>query len=541
MNTRFRLWLVSCLLSTAFSLQAQLYDRIWLGGSLGVDSMPPNPSFEDMPFFKLMKFEPQGVVLDSVQLTMLFVDMGTSTAMCDRHGNLQFLSNGGAIAMADGRIMEGGTGFNEGSNLALEPFYLGDIPIYLDPGARFIYQFIPDGSNDSVYYMIHSLTNASSDSLPFTHHSTRLQISKIDMSRRQGRGEVVYKNRILDEDSERRSPTFVLIRHGNGRDWWVLLWRYDATVFKSLLLENDSVRMRVRTSFPPRDTQHMSYTELAATTGPPVPSPDGTTLVYQCRFDSLWLMAFDRCSGSLAILDTIYTGGFFGAYAFSPSGRFLYGFGIAEIAQWDLYAADIAASKVVIDSVNMIMYPGLAISMPSIHDDRVCQPRLGPDGKIYYLCRFTHAIIENPDEKCPDCNACLPWRLEEEPKSCMGEYVYLFTPWAPDYRMGPLAGSPCDTLSSLPYSPGQNDDFALHIYPSPSFGPVTIELSTSRPDTEVQIGIVDMLGRVLYEYTLPPGSYTHQMDLSDWAAGVYHVVLWHDKQIRASKSFVLVR
>ncbi|RME33624.1 MAG: T9SS C-terminal target domain-containing protein [Deltaproteobacteria bacterium] len=500
---------------------------------------PSDPEYEDLPFVRLMVFEQEGIGWDSARINFV-VGNGNATAMCDRHGNLQFLSNGLVVAMADGRIMEGGTGFNEDTDYHPEPVYVGDIPIY-PSYTRFSYQFIPDGKNDSVYYMIHSFIKVDNDSLPFNILSPFLQISKIDMSRRQGQGEVVYKNRIIEEDGEWEHPIFLLIQHGNGRDWWVVRWRPDLTAFKALLLESDSVVAHVRSSFPPRDTNTMTdaWYELGLTSLFAYASPDGMTIAKQYRMDSLWLLSFDRCTGKLAIAESIYTEHFYSPYVFSPSGRFLYGFGPRGIAQWDLEAEDIAQSKVVIDSIYMYYYLHELYLVTSEVDPIGNPVALGPDGKIYGINRFTHIVIENPDEKCPDCNACVPWRLEEDPKSCLGGYYYLFTPWAPFYRSGPLAGSPCDTLRAAP-APGQ-DDFDIRIYPSPTYGPLSIEITAPRLPQGLHLGIVDVLGRILYEQDLPPDMYRQQLDLSDWAAGVYHVVLWFDDQIKATKRFAIIK
>ncbi|PJF33399.1 MAG: hypothetical protein CUN57_02290, partial [Phototrophicales bacterium] len=113
----------------------------------------------------------------------------------------------------------GGKGFNQGATNDDFGTAFGDTVFngYYNP---YTYQVIPDLHEDSVYYLIHAFVWEDFDR-PEALFNKKTQISKIDMRMRNGRGEVVYKNRSFDE--EELGVTFAIIKHGNGKDWWVVL------------------------------------------------------------------------------------------------------------------------------------------------------------------------------------------------------------------------------------------------------------------------------------------------------------------------------
>lgn len=274
-------------------------------------------------------------------------------------------------------------------------------------------------------------------------------------------------------------------------------------------------------------------------------------LVDKYGFSYTKLLSFDRCSGEVSLIDTLNTGtkaiidptnghvlledAYISTFAFSPSGRFLYGSGDAEYAQWDLQAEDIGASKVTLGGIPW----AVSEDQQSVIYNRMGSTimALGPDGKIYSLVNYWHSVIEHPDEKGEAAGICL---APENLPSCLGIPYRLYAVPKPNYRLGPLEGSPCDTIPDEPELP--TGDYGLSVWPSPSSGPATVEITL--PDYSqgrARITIVDMLGRYLYSHSFPPYTYLHQLDLSDWAAGVYNVLLLEGKDLKATARLVVVR
>lgn len=61
----------------------------------------------------------------------------------------------------------------------------------------------------------------------------------------------------------------------------------------------------------------------------------------------------------------------------------------------------------------------------------------------------------------------------------------------------------------------------LQVYPSPTTGPVTVELP--RVDSSGQLAVIDMQGQVVIEQTIDHNMSTLQLDLSVYPAGHYHI------------------
>ncbi|MFK7810645.1 MAG: PKD domain-containing protein, partial [Saprospiraceae bacterium] len=154
------------------------------------------------------------------------------------------------------------------------------------------------------------------------------------------------------------------------------------------------------------------------------------------------LYEFDRCTGLLNNHLQIKEEeiGVPGGVAFSPSGQFMYIAVWDKILQFDLTVVDIAASR---DTV--AIYDGFVewITPTLSNPTRFYNMQNGPDGKIYISCpntssRYLH-VIDEPDSAGIACNF-LQHHIELPSFNNHG------LPNFPNYRLGALEGSPCDTL-----------------------------------------------------------------------------------------------
>jgi hypothetical protein len=101
-------------------------------------------------------------------------------------------------------------------------------------------------------------------------------------------------------------------------------------------------------------------------------------------------------------------------------------------------------------------------------------------------------------------------------------------PYYPNYRLGALAGSPCDTLpKQVGIGEVEGNATALRVYPIPAQTEVTIdyaELPWSGYHN-IRLEITDALGSKVYDELLPQYSAYQRVDVSGFAAGSYMVVL----------------
>ena len=541
-NAMKKLWYIASLICLYASfLSAQKYDRFWMGAHWVTENV-----------MILMEIEENGISYDSFLPEfedVMFASRGM-IAMCDARGEFQFYTNGNVVASWDTHIMEGGKGFNEGASYDDFNPIMGDTVVN-SAYTPYAYMVIPDAFEEKVYYMIHAFVREEGDALRL--YGDKMQISKIDMSANGGRGKVVYKNRYFDE--ELMGSTFTLIKHANGRDWWVVRRSQDGLRYKSILLQRDSVVQVVNSYISGLSTQDFTYDDWFVTsTSGLYASADGSMLIDEFGVGTSMWLSFDRCSGGVSLIDTIYTGRMswehsngavtydrYYYFQFSPSGRYLYGGSWSNFAQWDLEAEDVEGSKVVLsgppwamdDDQNVIEGNGGGLTVFS----------LGPDGRIYNLFRTMHSVIEHPDEKGAACGLCLG---AEHPPSCLGVPYYLFSGWYPNYRLGPLEGSGCDTLEnwSPPGLPPEGEEYGVSVWPNPvvSGGSVSIEISL--PDYSkgtASLEVVDVLGRVLSRHVFPPYAYMHELSIEGWASGVYHLVLRDGRDVKAVERMVVIR
>ncbi|MCC7506030.1 MAG: PKD domain-containing protein [Saprospiraceae bacterium] len=159
--------------------------------------------------------------------------------------------------------------------------------------------------------------------------------------------------------------------------------------------------------------------------------------IFDTRND-LQIFDFDRCTGTLSnplhitITDDA-DNEIFAGLAFSADGRYLYAAEGRRILQFDMQAAEISSSNTVIEELQLNAACPLGQSLLFME--------LAPDGRIY--CRpgtgqqCMHRLVR---PELPGAAA----QLEQ--------YYYTFDvsyknlPHFPNFRLGPLDGSPCDTL-----------------------------------------------------------------------------------------------
>jgi PKD domain len=226
------------------------------------------------------------------------------------------------------------------------------------------------------------------------------------------------------------------VQHANGRDWWIVVNSRRGDYYYSILL--DPLGFHVSDKI-----YHDIGIEYPGGGGQAKFSQDGTKYaIYGGGLIALgtWLnlFDFDRCTGLLSNQRTRHFEPkpnqiFFGGVAFSPNNRFLYQSIRDTIFQYDLEAPDpIATQQKVI-----VRAPDPIGSIPSYF-----QMQLAPDGKIYLSATsgmpYLH-VIHEPDEAGIDCKPVT--------KGIRLKTVNSFSvPNHPNYRLGPLDGSPCDTL-----------------------------------------------------------------------------------------------
>lgn len=338
----------------------------------------------------------------------------TNGIICDRNGNLLFYSNGVYVANSINDTMLNGSGLNP-SNFTSSHIRYG----LTIPQANLILPF-PDDSTK--YYLFHGTIDDRFD----TYASLYLYYSIIDMNLDNGLGGVVNKNTVLLNDSL-VPGRITACKHANGRDWWILVHRFNSALVYEYLITPLGIQgpfLRVLPSI--RDVNVGQF----------VFSPQGDKLAYYEVENDVDICDFDRCTGAFSnglhfsINDSAVGGG----VAFSPSGRYLYVSSYNYIYQYDTWFPSQTSSWRTVGTYSGTMSGGLPA--------KFYLSSLAPDGKIYVNCinsSFDIHVINYPDSADISCDFC---------ESCIHlPAANAFTiPNHPNYFLGPVTGSVCDSL-----------------------------------------------------------------------------------------------
>jgi hypothetical protein len=488
-----------------------------------------------------MTFSDSGLVFTPIHPTLHMSDH--SFGISDKAGNFLFYTNGNYIANAQHEIIEGGDTLNVGALRGVN---------FFDPKAKtsyvpYTYLALPDPEEDSVFYFFCQFMDPYSRSfaVPYFWLSNNIRVSKIDMRANQGRGRVVYRNKVIYDTPH--GMAISAIRHGNGRDWWLLTSSEDRLEYYILHVHKDSlldvtVQNASHGAFHPLSDWDLGWPNIV------IPSQDGNYFLDNFGHSIHRYYSFDRCRGAMEFqnifktpVDTSYWNNTNWSHvfitAFSPNGRYVYGSSYRGIYQFDVTQENILASGVVIDSNYHWVSFGNVISGSS-------QPRyrLGPDGRIYSLHQGSHHVIRYPDlpgQAADHCHAA----YKEPPHSCIGNIYYSgYTPFYPNYRLGALEASPCDTLRVMDPPEEDTTAYRIHIWPNPGNGFIQVEITLPEYQNEdTHIRLYDLLGREVYTYRWAPYAYLHTIDATALSAGTYLLQLEHHGRRVAIERLVIVQ
>lgn len=284
--------------------------------------------------------------------------------------------------------------------------------------------------------------------------------------------EVVKKNIVVSNEIEgyRTTPSAMsAIRHANGRDWWIIIGRegepnQDGLLYYTFLLDTTGMHFhKTIISLDENAISHDVAMFMANKDGTMLASIDHYSFTGNIGDGNLIvrLYNFNRCSGSMdfygkVIIDipAFYYEGrksgnwFYNGMTFSPGGEYLYINFTTFIIQYPILEEDwqekgdtIARWSAEIDEEDGV--PRISLFANS---------RLGPDGKVYItaghdLSKYLH-VIHHPNRRGDACDF--------EQNGIALPYVNKRSiPFYVNYNLGPMDGSPCDTLGLNNYVAAQ--------------------------------------------------------------------------------------
>jgi hypothetical protein len=475
---RFRLLLLACIISTTCLAQKQ--DRVWVFGDHG------GLDFRDTS--NVVSFY-SGLIGTQVKYPI--------GSISNAQGNLLFYAAPSDLNMMSTKVFNRNDSLMQnGDNIQGHPAQTQGLLILPWPG------------DSSIYYVFTKSQTSS---------KTIMYFSIVDMTADNGLGAVISKNNKIWTDSLTDRTTAV--RHANGRDWWLMVQRWDQDEYLKYLIRPDNIYGPYKQSTGNPNPKNEYY-------GTSYFSRSGTKLVSVGAYGNISLMDFDRCTGDLSNYRQIgpnvfsYENAYLGC-AFSANENVLY---VANsypypnkyVYQYDLTAPDIAASKQIIH-----MYPdtGLLLYVQYGHmmlgaDDKIYVSKgngSGPNSNTVYTQNMD--VILNPDVVGPGCNYRSNYLYLNGGRTTYG------LPNMVNYNLGPVPGSICDSLrTGISETSGEKNPFTISPNPVKHWINIYQKEDFTNGRT-IHATLFNMQGKIVYESELKTGEYS--IPVSGLSIGVY--------------------
>lgn len=373
---------------------------------------------------------------------------------------------------------------------------------------------VPDPGVSNQFYLFTAGINSNTN--------PGLRYSLIDLSQNNGLGAVTQKNVMLDPHPI--NDGLLAIRHGNGRDWWIFHRRGEFmsdTMFSYLVTPSG-----VFSQAPQKMGAFVEsgFYRFAI-------NPQGNLIAGISMFGKLELFDFDRCTGLFsnhryirdAPLPTADERDYFWSGEFSANGRYLYvgtANATAYLFQFDLLDTNIFGSRVTLDSIDVPLYPGGEL-------------RRGPDNRIYRAIAWNNGMQFNypyPDSAWNVYNTHLSVINHPDSAGLACDYqpfsvylpncrTYLGLPNNPDYTLGALVGSPCDTLT-VGLSEEEYEKGEFVVSPNPFSSRIRVKAAAGVFSEDVRYSMYTPDGRLVKEGLLPKSGNGY-VDASGLAPGMY--------------------
>lgn len=444
-----------------------------------------------------------------------------NTSMSDQNGSLLFYSNG--IKVYDSNHEQLSNGFD----LNLDYTVGSTAELLMVQGIL----TLPDPNDTLQYYLLHFGRQIVGS--PIYLISSPLFYSKVNMELPDfPNGIIQQKNTIISEEAF-DSGKITATRHANGRDWWIILSENRTNRYHRFLLSPEGIEL-----IGVQELEEIHNPGL----GQAVFAPDGSTYVnmslHEFSENYMDIYDFDRCTGELSNHHNFFFDDYVGAggVAISPSSQFLYLVTSDNIRQFDLWATDVIATEDTVaindGSFEPIIHPstGDTISLAN----RWFMAQLAPDGKIYINHTngvSTLAVIENPDLSGDSCNV-------QQHSFSLGVLNSFSLPNFPNYRLGALEDSPCDTLDLVNTNEVIVSRLELEVFPNPIADMFTVVSSTSLRDAAILI-LYNQLGQEVVRFSMDAGKERHEFSIGEISAGIYFYGLEQNGAVLASGKVVV--
>jgi hypothetical protein len=446
----------------------------------------------------VLLFDDTSFVSENAETPMVMSNFYSSASYADKHGNILFASNGWRLINSFGEVLS-------------YKLWHDDIPwpggspdttlVDLTRGPL----FLPDPADSNRVYLFYGeyVNNQPMQTLGFARLDVRFCYALLDVPTQS----LISKDHIILEDTTALSD-MVALRHGNGRDWWIYKPSKQSNQYYRGLLSVDGLSEFELYTVPGMQGREQAYTMTHFT-------QDGSMMAHFSTYQAKYCQRLDvdRCTGNLSNpretdLNPLFRPAEISNFFISPDGSKLYGHRLNY--NDSTYLEGTYQYDFDLDSLTFLTLFASNLFLSPNNKEVYFIDKLPENNTwIYYI-----AAIENPNNLGLSCNI-VPHKylIQNFP-------VMLAAPNFANYRLGPLAGSICDSIVTVG-AMIQGNLGVLSVFPNPSKEKVHIRLKQPI-QTPSQLTILNAIGQVVFrdqidqEYTnldaislgIPNGVYT---------------------------------
>ena len=500
--------LVSISLSIQFQLFAQRQsDVVWAGNSFF--STPWEVPFRNF----LLVFNEDSLEYIDNETPIVLSGLDSRAAYSDRNGNFKFASNGWRLVNSTGEILS-------------YKLWRDDIPWSEgSPDTTMIANskgplFIEDPGDSNRVYLFYG---ASAENLPSSLGLMRKDVLfsyvLLDVN---SQSLISYHHNYLTDTTSLSDA--VAVRHGNGRDWWILKPGLFTNEYYIALLDpsglSEMEKVTISGVVPREQTTTVSHF-----------TQDGNTFIHFTGLGPKWVQRynFDRCTGTLSNPQETDLTQFFRwqdpcNFTISPDGSKFYAVRlnyndstyVPGTFQYDFETNILSQTS---DRT------GLAFLTPNFKEI-LFFTRLIPNT----ITNLYFSSINNPNGADENCDV-------EYFKFEVINFPYmLYAPNFANYRLGPLSGSECDPLSSNSLELNAAPAPSLSVFPNPSKGLLQVRLANVKSQHQ-RIRIFNALGQVVYDAALTSNSTQINLEQLRLNPGMYWLEV-RDLKVNLRSKFV---
>ena len=374
--------------------------------------------------------------------------MGTVSALiADSAGQLIFYTNGCSVGNKNYEMIPGTDTLEYTSIIITCP--------YGQPNLNGAF-FLPSLSHPNEILLFHKDDQFTTNWNWIFATSYNTWYTVLDKTMNIGLGGLVTRNNIL-YNTETCRDGFQAVKHANGRDYWLVQQDFDTSAFITFLYTPNG--------FYGPYFQNVNIPLFRGGTPNAIFNRQGTKFATTAWNNNLMLFDFDRCTGQFTYTNKVDTTWQYLGYSFcfSAKGNKIYRLNNSDqIYQYDTADVDFNISR---DTV--AIYDGYF----DVDSTKFGYLYLAADDKIYINSAIGYQhLIEKPDLAGTACNV-----LQHNIKH--PAWVGNAFPNYINYDLGPLVGSPCDTLSVLTNTPNPLQGGLMQCFPNPATNEVNIKIN----------------------------------------------------------------